>query len=203
MSNAKFWTAITWLENMRPDWKVEADKIIQMPYAYCIHDKDLDKDGDERKPHVHWEIAYKNTTTYNNILSIMLEFSISPDKPCTNKVERVKDVRYMYDYLIHNTKDAQKKGKYLYPVSARVLGLNFDIGLYEQISVEDKRAIAIELSRSILSLRFTNYADFYNYVLNRYSAQYLDVVFSYSSHFERLCRGCYLKSQAEKDNSGT
>ena len=58
---AKFWVGICWIGSMIPDWKDRIDLVLQMPYVYCVHDKDLDFHGDLKSPHVHIMIAYANT----------------------------------------------------------------------------------------------------------------------------------------------
>lgn len=196
VTKSKYWWAILWLENLRPDWQQEIDKIIQNPYAYCIHDKDIDEIAEGRKPHVHVMVAYTGPTTYKSMMNIFHEFDVSPSRPCVNTCERIKNVRYAYEYLIHNTEDSQRKKKFLYPASSRIEGLNFDIGLLEQKSLEEKRSMVRELSKEIAHCCLTNYLDFYLYVLDNYTPDYEDVVISYSGHFDRLTRGCYLKQKA-------
>ena len=53
MSKAKYWLAVLYPENMRPDWKNEIGDLLGYPYAYCIHDKDKTKDGEARKTHAY------------------------------------------------------------------------------------------------------------------------------------------------------
>lgn len=211
-SKARFWVGILWVDSLDPDWISKIDQRIQNPYCYAIHDKDVDNNGNPRKPHVHLIIAFPNTTTYKHALSIFQSFTrkvewadydtyyeareaITDKKEvlCCNTCFRVLNVRYMYEYLIHNTDDARKKNKYQYDSSDRIEGLGFDIGLFEQISLADKRNMVFELSKFILDNHITNYADFYIEVCRSFDMSYTDVIYGYSGHFERLCKGNFLK----------
>ena len=66
---AKYWTCILYPESMVDDWQDKICDILQVPFAYCIHDKDKDGHDGDRKIHVHVEIAFPNTTT-KNLLTI-------------------------------------------------------------------------------------------------------------------------------------
>ena len=55
----------------------------------------------------------------------------------------------MYNYLIHDTEDSRKKHKHQYDKSERITGNNFDIGSYEQLSVDEKNSILVELEKLI------------------------------------------------------
>lgn len=198
MSNAKFWTGICYPENMIPDWQDRCGDILQIPFAYCIHDKDLLKDGDEtRKVHVHFELAFKNTTTYNHALNTLMLLSL-PGKQCINKVEAVINVRHMYDYLIHDTEDARKAGKHLYQENERIERNNFDIGIFEQIDLVDEIGMLKELCDLVLQFNWTNFVDLYKFVATELDTQYFKVLKANQHFLEAMTRGNYLKEQEEQ-----
>ena len=39
-SKARYYWAVLYPENMRDSWQDDIDLLLQVPYAYCIHDKD-------------------------------------------------------------------------------------------------------------------------------------------------------------------
>ena len=80
-TKARYWTAVCYPENMRPDWKERIGEILQLPYAYCVHDKDVQSDGDDRKAHVHIMVAWPNTTTYKAALEVFRGLS-APGAQC-------------------------------------------------------------------------------------------------------------------------
>ena len=70
MNKARYWQAVMYPENMIDNWQDEIAKVLQVPFAYCIHDKDIDKSGNLRKIHVHIITAYGNTTTEKRALQV-------------------------------------------------------------------------------------------------------------------------------------
>lgn len=186
MSNAKYWCAILYPESMIDSWESKISDLLQYPYCYCIHDNDIDSESHERKVHIHLIIAFSNTTTYNHALQV-----ISQLQPSLKTVKRVINIRYMYNYLIHDTESAIKDGKFKYSPSDRICGNNFDIGCYEQISQLDKRNMAMELAQYIVDNGFKTFTSFYQFMIQEFSPEYFDIVLSYSGFFERLTRGNY------------
>lgn len=168
----RFWVGVCWLESMRPDWEEDIEDLFQgFPASYVIHNKDWD-DGEPQQPrklHVHIMLVYPNTTTYNAARRVFNTLSL-PGKECCNKCEPVFGVRNKYNYLIHDTKKCaairardiaagRRLTKYLYSEDDRVHINGFDIGLYEQISTEDKTNIIFNMSFMLEDKVITNYAD--------------------------------------------
>lgn len=200
-TKARYWVGVGYPENMRPDWQDVIGEVTQLPYAYCVHDKDMDGNEDDRKEHVHILLAFPNTTTYKSALTVMQGLSADGRK-AFNTVQKVNNVRFMYNYLIHDTEDCKKKHKHLYDASERVTGNNFDIGSYEQVGVEEKKAMRKELAEVIFSRDFKNYLDFYVYVCQNFPPEYEDVVVGYSGHFERLTKGNFQKWRFSQMENG-
>lgn len=194
---AKYWTCVCYPENMIDTWKEDIGNILQNPYAYCVHDADLDGAEDQRKEHVHIILALRNTTTYKTALGLFQKLS-APGRICCNTCEQIRNIRFVYNYLIHDTEDCRKKGKHLYKASERITGNNFDIGSFEQLSTEDKRKMADEIEDFIYEHNIYNYADLNYYVKNNFDSQYREVIKSYSGHFDRLCKGMYLRIFSQK-----
>lgn len=191
-SKNRYWVGVGYPESMKPDWQNEIADKVELPFAYCIHDKDKDGHDGDRKVHMHMILAFPNPTTYNHALSVFNELS-ADGKTAFNAIKRVISMRHQYDYLIHDTEDSRKKKKHLYDKSERIEGNNFDIGNYEQMSLEDKKKMRDELSVLVFEKQFTNYLDFYMYVASNFDEEYTDIIVGYSSHFDRLCKGCYHK----------
>ncbi len=196
-TKARYWTAVGYVENMREDWQDEIGRLLQYPFVYCIHDKDKQGDGDDRKTHVHIVVAYGNTTTYKSALALFRKLN-KEGCEAFNTCEPVANIRYMYDYLIHDTEDSKKKGKYLYDSTERITGNNFDIGSFEQLSIADKERMAEEIEDMIIERNITNYKELYLFVRNNFDSEYKKILRTYSSHFERLCRGNFLYTQQER-----
>lgn len=199
INKARFWTAVLYPENMLDDWEIKIGDIVQYPYAYCKHTQDKDSKSEHRKDHVHVILAFPNTTTYNHAMEVF-DLLSKPSCKALNTCEAVIGIRNVYDYLIHDTEACRKQGKELYSPSDRVTGNNFDIGAYEQLGIVEKNAMFIELSEAIRQNGFTNYMDFYSYVVDTYEdMNYIEVMRAYSGHFERLTKGNWQK--ADKNNT--
>ena len=190
----KYWSAVLYPENMIDDWQVVIGDMLQLPFCYCIHDKDFDKNGEIRKTHVHLIIVFPNTTTENHAKTVFSSLS-AEGKTCFSTLEGVFNIRHMYDYLIHDTEACLKQGKYQYEKSDRISGNNFDIGSFEQMSLDEKEKIANELCDVIMERSFVNFGDFYLFVRENYDLRYFSVLKSYSGLFERLTKANYQKTQ--------
>lgn len=195
IDKARFWTGVLYPENMKEGWQDCVGDTLQYPYAYCQHSQDKDSKSEHRKDHVHLIVAFPNTTTYKHALNVMDQLS-AEGKKAINKCEAVIGIRNVYDYLIHDTEDCRKKGKELYDPSERITGNNFDIGAYEQLGTAEKNEMFLELGEAIRIHGFTNYMDFYAFVVDTYEdMNYIEVLRCYSSHFERLTRGNHHKEE--------
>lgn len=195
ISNAAYFWAILYPENMVDNWQNEIDKLLQIPYCYCIHDKDLLKEKkEERKKHIHLIVAFPNTTTLNHAFNVINRLS-APNKCAipNNRIEACVNIRYCYNYLIHDTDDCRKSRKHLYDLSERVEGLNFDIGTYEQISMRDKLLMVEDIDDLVIKECICNYADLKIRIKEVFDLRYWDIFHSYSSHYNRLCNGMYQK----------
>lgn len=188
---ARYWCAVLYPENMIPDWQDKIYDLLQLPFAYCIHNLDVDSKSEHRKDHVHMILVFPNTTTYNYAFKIFDKLSLS-NRCALNKIEAVASIRGSYDYLIHDTEGCRRSGKHLYNSSDRITGNNFDIGCYEQIGTELQKKMANELSKFILDNQICNYMHFYVAVVTGFPEEYQTIARSYSAHYERLCKGNYL-----------
>ena len=204
---AKYWTAVCYPENMRDDWQTVCEDILGVPFVYCVHDKDkLQSESDiiehdERKIHVHFELAWTNTTTEKFVFKIINLLS-KPDRVCCPKVFPVNNVRKMYDYLIHDTKNCQKQGKHLYDISERICCNNFDIGTFEQLSLEEKEEMADKLAELITDMGITNFTVFRRTALENYPNDRKlvnTVIRGNSGYFDRLVRGNYYLEKEKSD----
>ena len=193
----RYWVGVGYPESMKSDWQDIIADTVQLPFAYCIHDKDKQSDDELRKDHIHLIIAWPSPTTYKSALSVFNELS-ADGKTAFNEIKRIISMRNQYDYLIHDTEDSRKKKKHLYDKSERIEGNNFDIGNYEQLSLEAKKKMRDELSVLIFEKGFMSYLDFYMYVVSNFDEEYTDIIVGYSSHFDRLTKGNYYKYEIEK-----
>lgn len=184
----KYWAGVLYPENMVEDWETVIGDLVQLPYEYGKHDLDTDSQSVHRKDHIHLILVWPAPTTYNHALMVFNKLSAEGKKAC-NTIEPIINIRHMHDYLIHDTQTCRKQGKYQYPESARVAGNNFDIGAFEQIGVAEKRAMCKELCQALMEHGFTNFADFYIFVMTEFDDNYFELLQTHSGLFERLTKG--------------
>lgn len=194
------WVGVLFNENMREGWQDEIENLVQLPFAYCVHDKGLQlEDGEHRKVHTHLILVWPAPTTYKHACEVFDRLSAS-GRRCFAAIEPVYNAGRMYDYLIHATEDCVKKGKYAFSPSERITGNNYDIGSYVQVSQTDKNEMFDKLTDLILANQISNYADFilasrFEYPEEKELSR--DIIRSYSGYFERLIKGVYLRGEAE------
>lgn len=200
---ARYWVALLYPENMPDDWEQGINghglgDILEVPFAYCLHDHDLKNDGDDDKKHVHMILAFPNTTTKNHALKVFNRLD-----PTIKIAFPVINIRHKYEYLIHNTEDCRKKHKYQYPPDCRITGNNFDIQHYEQVSIEQKNEMRRELANFLLDNHFYNYSDFYKAVLVGFASDpvYEEICCTWHGFFSSLCKGEFHKFKIKNDNS--
>lgn len=201
IEKARFWVGVLYQENMRNNWQEEIGDIVQLPYVYCCHTQDKDSKSEHRKDHLHLILSFPNTTTYKHAMSVFGQLS-ADGKSALNKIEAIINIRNMYDYLIHDTETCRKQNKELYSKEDRITGNNFDIGAYEQLGAAEKNDMCKELCVAITENGFTNFTDFFMFVMENYEdTNYFEILKTYSGLFERLTRGNYLKFQEIKNSA--
>lgn len=190
------WTAVLYNENMRDDWKDQIENLVQMPFAYCVHDKGLQlEDGEHRKVHTHLILVWPAPTTFLHASEVFNRLS-AEGKRCFSMIEPVYNARRMYDYLIHDTEDCRKKGKFPFDPSERVTGNLYDIGAYAQVSMTEKNEAFDKLTDMVFAYEIENYADFIVQARADFPEEWdlvRDVIRGYSGYFERLIKGVYLR----------
>lgn len=201
----RYWWAICYPENMIKNWKEEIDDVLQLPYEYCVHDKDLVNDPDEqRKVHVHIIIAFPNTTTYKYACETFNRLS-AEGKSCISSgkgAEAIVSIEYAHKYLIHNTEKCKREGKYQYSPEERISGNLFDIGAYIQLSRSEEDEIFNQIIDIIYMKCFESFVDVdrhfrydFEYASEDDQKYYQKVLRGHFRYFETLCKGIHFKKE--------
>lgn len=192
-NKARFWLHILYPENMRDDWRDVMSDLLEVPYAYCIHDKDKSGHDGDRKVHVHLITAW---TTGGQTLKRAWETAEQlalPGRTCSLRPRKSANISHSYDYLIHDTESAQKLGKHLYDVSERVTGNTFDIDRYIVLDSDEKLAMAKELTDFVMARKYKDAASAYVGICANFDDKYFEVYKANNAMIDRLCRGNYLR----------
>lgn len=72
-----------------------------------------------------------------------------------------------------------------------MIGNNFDIGAYEQISTSDKLRMSKEICNYIVENDIYNFADLYMAVISNFDDAYFEILQTHSGFYERLIKGNY------------
>lgn len=80
-------------------------------WAFCLHDRDYDENGEVKKPHIHLLLYFSDLVTASELCCWFhtTQFKIISRTDVTNE----------WNYLIHDSKACRKARKYLYDKSER------------------------------------------------------------------------------------
>ena len=144
-------------------------------YAWIVHDKDIDENGELKPEHKHAYIVFDNAHT---MTSMMKKFNGA-------HIEAPRDETRAYFYLMHDTEDSRKKGKHLYPREE----VHFSRGFVEpkrksnNKEAFDEDKIPGYIQRNILSaLQFVQ--TFGIDAFNKYWRAYSTIVLDYKKYDE-------------------
>lgn len=92
-------------------------------YVGILHDKDVDIDGNPKKPHYHVVLCYEKSTSLGQVESRFPNLESNLIQAMNNRREAVR-------YLCHITEDAKAEGKHIYEQSLlfgspRIIGKHY------------------------------------------------------------------------------
>ena len=186
---SRYWQVVLYPENLIDNWEDELIKT-GLPIAYCLH-------TDSEKPHIHMIGAWENNTTYKSAFEFFERLNKENQK-AFNKIEKCFNIENAYNYLIHDTDDCRKKGKYQYKKEDRKCINNFDIHFYAQKSVEQEEEQFDEICDIIISEGFTNFKQLHMYIKSNYDRDYLGVVKKNIYYFTSLTKANYYEEVQEE-----
>ena len=186
---SRYWQVVLYPENLIDNWEDELIKL-GLPIAYCLH-------TDSEKPHIHMIGAWENNTTYKSAFEFFERLNKENQK-AFNKIEKCFNIENAYNYLIHDTDDCRKKGKYQYKKEDRKCINNFDIHFYAQKSVEQEEEQFDEICDIIISEGFTNFKQLHMYIKSNYDRDYLGVVKKNIYYFTSLTKANYYEEVQEE-----
>ncbi|CCD32483.1 plasmid replication protein (plasmid) [Mycoplasma mycoides subsp. capri LC str. 95010] len=113
----RYWAVITWPESMNQDWY---DELVSsgLQATFILHDKDIDENGEPKKPHYHFILAWENPTTYKNVCEVVDRIFGSSLLP-----KPIESLKGKYEYHIHKN----DKDKYQYDERERCFVNGFNI----------------------------------------------------------------------------
>lgn len=204
-NKARFWLHVLYPENMRHGWQEDIADLIEVPFAYCIHDKDKSghisdefPDGD-RKTHVHLITAWTTGGQTQKRAWETVEALSMPGRVCSLAPRASSNISHSYAYLIHDTENAQKKGKHLYGLEERVTGNCFDIDRYIVLDTDEKLRMAEELMDFAVAGNYRNAKAYYVAFKDHFQGpHWFEVYKANANAINQICRGNWQEKQEKK-----
>lgn len=154
MEKERYWTFIVYPESLPEDWKEILQQTGLQIAISPLHNKDLNADGEIKKPHYHILLFFNGPTTYSRVEKITKMVNGTIPK-------RVISAIGMIRYLTH--KDNPEKAQYDERDITTINGLDIEDVQGMTMSME------LELKKGIIQLckvkKITEYASLINYLI--------------------------------------
>lgn len=150
------WAFVLYPESAPADWREQlAQSGIQAAIS-PLHDRDLNADGEPKKPHYHVILVYGNTTTYNNVKAF------TNGKLGQTVPQPLEQVRGYYRYLTHA--DNPEKAQYSASDIQTING--FDIRDFVEMTKSEVTRYKRELLDFIRDNNLIEYSDLLDILLD-------------------------------------
>lgn len=169
------WAFILYPESAPDNW---TDILIQtgLPFAVSpLHDKDINPDGEVKKPHYHIILCYAGPTTYDCV------YKITHDDLGQTVPQPLEQVKGYYRYFTH--KDNPEK--YQYDDSDIKSYNGFNISDYCELTRGEVLRIMKDLQLLIISEKIYEYCDFCDFLLDYCLESEYDVAVSHTLFFDK------------------
>ena len=167
MQECEFGFTKDYVQNLLDNWSSVKD------YAYILHDKCMNADGTEKRPHIHLMLRFKNSVPTEAILKKV-------EGVCrVEHLEKMKNWNSAIAYLTHSTHKAQLEGKYLYSDDEVIS--NYDWLPDKEKGMENNNARLDDIIAGIDNGTIREY-NYYDYITMSEYAKYkkqIDVAFKY------------------------
>lgn len=93
-SRTRAWTFVVYPESVRPDWRELLDEMHIQWVESPLHDKDLNGNGEPKKPHIHVLLYFEGVKSYDQV------FQITDALNCPIP-QRAHDTKALVRYMAH------------------------------------------------------------------------------------------------------
>lgn len=145
----RFWAFVIYPESAPEDWEEQLQLLGITSAISPLHDKDINADGEIKKPHYHVILCYNGPTTFNNVKSLTVE-RLNATIP-----QPLESIKGYYRYLTH--KDNPEKAQYSDNDIKCINGFNiFD---FIDVSGLEKTRLKVAIIEDILKYQIREYAE--------------------------------------------
>lgn len=140
------------------------------------HDRDINPDGEPKKPHYHVLVCWDGPTTYKNASATLGEVATN------GHLENVCSARGMYRYFVH----ADNPLKAQYKDEDRTNGNGFNPA--DLLSETDKNMLKLEIRKMINQFQLSNFYEVDEYLINEGLIGHWAVFQASANYFNHLLK---------------
>lgn len=181
------WAFVAYPESLPQDW-LEILQQTGLSIAISpLHNKDLNADESEKKPHYHIILCYAGPTSYNVVKCITTKLNATIPMP-------LEQVRGYYRYLTHE--DNPEKAQY---DKSEIKHLNgFDIRDFVELTKTEISKIKKEIRDIIYERCITEYSDLMFLLDSEGISERIEVAENNTIHFDALLRSLRHKTNKNR-----
>lgn len=175
------WAFIVYPDSAPPNWRDILDDSHVEWVESPLHDKDVNLDGEPKKPHFHCVVCFGGLKSWDQVI----EFLQPLNCPIPQRVNNLKSAVRYFCHL-------DNPEKYQYPLSGIVGHGGIDIDSVFKVSVRERYLIIAEICQEIRLRRFATMADLMDIAMTEH----------FDDWWPLLCdNSCYIVSQYLKSFS--
>lgn len=158
------WAFILYLDSAPNNWRDILQETGLLVAISPYHDKDINADGTEKKPHYHIIVCYDGPTTYKVVFNLTEKLNATIPQP-------LEAIRGYYRYFTH----MDNPEKYQYNGSEIITLNGFDINNYVELSYTEVSKLLLELQTIIRDKDIREYADLLDMLIDNDLKEMWDV----------------------------
>lgn len=177
MSNIKGrnWAFVIYPESLPEDWFYKL-QMTGLPIAISpLHDKDINPDGQPKKPHYHVICYYENPTTYKNVKENVTDI-VNGTIPI-----KLESMHGMFRYHLH----LDNPEKYQYSDKDRTFINGFDVNKVDSLTYTEINKILFELQQIVIDKHIVEYADLLDLLHSEDMMNLWDVARNHTTFLDR------------------
>ena len=163
------WTFIVYPESAPEQWREILDNTHLRWIESPLHDKDVNEDGEIKKPHWHILLSFDGPVTLKAVEKIALQLNCPEPR-------KVGSGKGLVRYMIH--KDNPEK--YQYGIDEIVGHNGADVASYFEMTHTSKLVLMKEIVNYIVKNEIDNYADFLMVAIS-VSDEWFDIAINYNT----------------------
>ena len=163
------WTFIVYPESAPEHWREILDKTYLRWIESPLHDKDVNEDGEIKKPHWHILLSFEGPVTLKAVEKIALQLNCPEPR-------KVGSGKGLVRYMIH--KDNPEK--FQYSIDEIVAHNGADVASYFEMTHTNKLVLMKEIVNFIVKNEIDNYADFLMVCIAK-SDEWFDIAINYNT----------------------